>query len=76
MFLESFHRTLKVVYLEHKQNRRIDFLLNTLLKIARNKVFEQLTKLEKGKHTHRIAEINKWHKTAEHNVIVICHSTK
>ena len=64
MFLESFHRTLKVVYLQHKHNRRIDYLLNILLKIARDKIFEQLTKLEKGKFTHRVSEINKRHKEA------------
>ena len=64
MFVEAFHRTLKIVYLHHKQNRRIDFLLHTLLKIARDKVFEQLTKLEKGKYSHRITEINKRHKSA------------
>ena len=64
MFLESFHRTLKVVYLEHKHNRRIDYLLHTLLKISRDKIFEQITKLEKGKFTHRISEINKRHKGA------------
>ena len=64
MFIESFHRSLKVVYLQQKQNRRIDFLLSALLKIARNKVFERLTKLEKGKQTHRISEINKRHMTA------------
>ena len=58
MFLESVHRILKVVYLLQKQNRRIDFLLSTLLKIAHDKVFEQLTKLEKGKHSHRVAEIH------------------
>ena len=66
MFLESFHRTLKVVYLEHKHNRRIDYLLHTLLKIARDKVFEQLMKLEKGKFTHRVSEINKRHKEWSH----------
>ena len=30
MFVESFHRLLKIVYLQHKQNRRIDYLLNVL----------------------------------------------
>ena len=64
MFLESFHRTLKIVYLQHKHNRSIDFLLHVLFKIARDKVFEQLTKLEKGKYTHKISEINKRHKEA------------
>ena len=65
MFLEAFHRTLKVVYMQQKQNRRVDFLLHTLLKIAKDKVFDQITKLEKGKFSHRIAEIYKRHKSAE-----------
>lgn len=64
MFLEAFHRLLKVVYLQHKQNRRLDHLLVTLRKVARDKAFEQLYKMEKGKNTHRIAEINKRHKAA------------
>ena len=64
MFLESFHRILKVVYLQQKQNWRIDFLLSTLLKIAPDKVFERLTKLEKSKYSHRVAQIHKRHKSA------------
>ena len=60
MFLESFHRTLKIVYLQHK-NRRIDVLLHVLFKIARDKIFEQLTKLEMGKYTHRISDDTKKH---------------
>ena len=63
-FLESFHSVLKVVYLQKKQNRRVDNLLSTLLKIARDKIFERLRKLELGKNTHRICEINKRHKSA------------
>ena len=61
MFVESFHRTLKIVYLRQKQNRRIDLLLHTLLKFAKDKVFDQLTKLEKGKFSHSVSEINKRH---------------
>ena len=34
MFIEAFHRLLKVVYLDNKHNGRIDSLLNTLLRIA------------------------------------------
>ena len=58
------HRVLKIVYLQHKQNRRVDHLLYILLKISRDKAFEQLCKMEKGKTTHRICDINKRHKTA------------
>lgn len=51
MFIESFHRLLKVVYMEHKQNRRVDFLLHILLKISRDKLYDRLQKVGKGK-TH------------------------
>ena len=63
MFLETFHRLVKVVYL-HKQNRRLDHLIVTLMKIARDKTFERLCKVEKGKNSHRISQINKRHKAA------------
>ena len=77
MFLEASHRVLKVVYLNHKQNRRIDFLITTLLKISRDKAFERFRKLESRKNTHRICEINKRHKSAqqmsdnEHDVVSV-----
>ena len=64
MFSESFHRVLKIVYLQHKQNKRVDHLIHILLKVARDKAFEQLQKSEKGKHTHRICDINKRHQAA------------
>ena len=65
MFVESFHRTLKEVYLERKQNKRIDHLLSTLRKIARDKAYEQWIKAEKGKVTIRQRESTKRHKQAE-----------
>ena len=65
MFVEAFHRVLKiVVYLEHKQNRQLDVLINILMKVARDKIFERLLKREKGKQTHRVCDILKRHKTA------------
>ena len=33
MYVESFHRVLKVVYLEKKQNCRVDCLLSILLQM-------------------------------------------
>ena len=65
MHIEAFHRLIKSVYFQQKQNRRVDALLNVLLKLARDKTFERLIKTEKGKLTHRIADINKRHKSAE-----------
>ena len=65
MYVETFHRVLKVVYLDSKQNRRVDYLLTVLLRFAKDKAFEQIQKLEKGKSSHRIKEINKRHGSAE-----------
>ena len=64
MAVEAFHRLLKVVYLDGKHNRRIDHLLTTLLRIARDKAYDRALKNEKGKSTHRITEINRRHRTA------------
>ena len=52
MFVESFHRLLKVVYLEGKNNRRLDRLVNILCRVARDKAFEKFKKIHKGKLTH------------------------
>lgn len=65
MHLESFHRLLKVVYLQGKQNRRLDHLISIILKVARDKGFERLQKLHKGKTSHRACELNKRHKKAD-----------
>ena len=65
MYVESFHRVLKIVYLDSKQNRRVDHLLAVLLRFARDKAFERIQKLEKGKSSHRIKEINKRHTSAK-----------
>ena len=65
MFLECFHRILKEVYREKKQNRRVDHLIFKLRKISRDKAFEQLIKAEKGKNTVRQRESIKRHKQGE-----------
>ena len=49
MFVESFHRVLKVVYFNNKQNRRVDHLIHTLLRMSRNLIYERLQKVEKKK---------------------------
>ena len=49
MAIESFHRVIKVCYMEKKQNGRIDHLLHILFKISRDKVFERIQKTQKGK---------------------------
>lgn len=64
MHVESFHRLLKVCYMKGKQNRRVDHLINILLKIARDKSFERLEKVHKGKFSHRTREMTKRHNSA------------
>ena len=65
MHLEAFHRKLKVVYLNNKQNWCLDYLLHVLFKIARDIIFETFRKHEMGKVTHRKCEINRRHSKAE-----------
>ena len=65
MFVESFHRTLKEIYLERKQNRHVDHLLFTLRKISRDKAYRQWIKAEKGKVTFRQRNSTKRQKQAE-----------
>jgi hypothetical protein len=62
MYVEAFHRVLKYVYLKGKVNRRVDMCVHVLLKVARDKAFDRLIKIEKGKTTSRINIIHQRHK--------------
>lgn len=68
MAVGAFHRRLKVCCMEKKNNRSIDRLLHILFKIARDEVFEQIIKTQKGKTTHCLSEINKRYKVAADTV--------
>lgn len=57
MYVESFHRTLKYVYMKGRVNKRIDNLIHILMKVSRDKAFERLCKLEKGKISGRLSII-------------------
>ena len=61
MNVESFHRILKYIYFKGKMNKRVDMCVYTLLKIARDKAFERLIKLEKGKPSLHTSAIRKRH---------------
>ena len=58
MYAEAFHRVLKYVYLKGTVNKRMDHCIHVLLKYSRDKAFERLAKLEKGKTTSRIKTRN------------------
>lgn len=64
MYVEAFHRVLKYVYFKGKVNKRLDKFIYILLKLARDKGFERLIKVEKGKHTERLRVISARHKSS------------
>ena len=64
MFVEAFHNTLKQVYMRGRVNRRVDRSLHLLLRLARDKAFDRLVKLEKGKTTSRLSGIHARHKAS------------
>ena len=61
MYLESFHKVLKYVYMKGKTNKRVDRCIHVLLRMARDKGFDRIMKLEKGKTTKKISIINNRH---------------
>ena len=61
MYVEAFHHVLKYIYLKGKVNKRVDNCIHTLLKVSRDKSFDRLTKLTKGKVTKMTTETNKRH---------------
>ena len=75
MYVEGFHHVLKYTYLKGKVNKRVDKCIHALLKIVRDKAFDRLIKLEKGKSTERIRIIMKRHRTSKEmdiNVVTKC----
>lgn len=54
MFVESFHRLLKVVYLDNKQNRHVDFFLFTLIKLANIWFLNNYTRWRKETHPQEV----------------------
>ena len=61
MFCEAFHRVFKYSYLKGKQNRRVDKCLINLLKYNKDKMFDRIVKLTKGKMTQRLKMIQERH---------------
>lgn len=66
MYLESFHRILKMKFLGGRQNRRMDTLIGTLLKTARWFLQEYAVTKEKGVscNSHRLQLMHSRHKNS------------
>ena len=61
MMVEAFHRVFKYNYLKEKYNKRVDNCLVNLMKYTRDKLFERLIKLTKGKSTSKLKLIQDRH---------------
>ena len=61
MIVEAFHRVFKYNYLKGKFNKRVDNCLLNLLKFVRDKYFERLIKLTKGKCNYKMRVIQDRH---------------
>ena len=61
MIVEAFHRGFKYNYLKGKCNKRVDNCLLSLLKFVRDKYFERLIKLTKGKCNYKMRVIQDRH---------------
>ena len=65
MYVEAFHKVIKYVYRNGKQNKRVDNLLHVLTVYVRDKAFDRLIKIHKGKSTGRITKIKDRHVKAQ-----------
>ncbi|GFV77209.1 uncharacterized protein TNCV_444391 [Trichonephila clavipes] len=65
MHIESMHRTIKHVYLQGKKVKRLDKALFSLMKFVRDRVFDRLISLEKGKVSSKISQLRKRHKVGQ-----------
>ncbi|XP_065650281.1 uncharacterized protein LOC136078435 [Hydra vulgaris] len=61
MYVESFHKVFKYSYLQGKHNKRIDNCLFALLKFNRDKVYERIIKLTKGKISFKLKMVHSRH---------------
>jgi len=64
MFVEAFYCVFKYTYLKGKQNKRLDNTFLHLVKYNRDKVFQRLIKMTKGKNTLKVDLIHKRHQTS------------
>ncbi|VEN37183.1 unnamed protein product [Callosobruchus maculatus] len=65
MHLEQMHRTLKHIYLKGKVIKRLDKAINVLMKFIRDKLFDRLIVMNKGKICSKIDALRSRHKKSE-----------
>jgi len=65
MYLESFHKILKHIYLEGKRVKRLDKTIHALMKFSRDSLYKRLIKLTKYVPTEKIQTVRQSHNTSE-----------
>ncbi|XP_050311306.1 uncharacterized protein LOC126746925 [Anthonomus grandis grandis] len=65
MHIENMHRSIKYIYLNGKINKRLDYAIYILMKFVRDKLFNRLIVLNKGKVSSKLKELRIRHKTSE-----------
>ncbi|KAB0804500.1 hypothetical protein PPYR_01470 [Photinus pyralis] len=65
MHIERMHETIKYIYLNGKVVKRLDKAINALMKFVRDKLFERLITLNKGKISSKLKDLRARHKTSE-----------
>ncbi|XP_072389603.1 uncharacterized protein [Diabrotica undecimpunctata] len=72
MHIERMHRTIKYIYLQGRNNKRLDKAVTALMKFIRDKLFDRLIILNKGKLSYKIIEIRKRENDVECDCQLIC----
>ena len=65
MYLESLHKVIKHIYLKGRVAKRLDKSIHALMRLVRDKQFDRIIKLTKGKVTAKISAMHDRHKTAK-----------
>nr|CAI5847557.1 unnamed protein product [Callosobruchus analis] len=65
MHIERMHQTIKYIYLEGKSIQRFDKTIHILMKFVKDKLFDRLISMNKGKITSKITELRKRHKNSQ-----------
>ncbi|XP_035231082.1 uncharacterized protein LOC118202963 [Stegodyphus dumicola] len=65
MYVETFHRKLKYIYLDGKKTKRVDKCIIELINLVNDQKFDTYIKYQKGKITKKTTKTFQRHKAAE-----------
>jgi hypothetical protein len=64
MHLERMHYTIEYIYLEGKRVKRLDKSVNYIMRFVKNKQFDRIITLSKGKICSKIRDLQKRNQTS------------